>query len=775
MPTDKVTSLATGLKIEEETGRSHRATYRVLGKLALLFLATGIAACSGSSGGGTPRPKTLTALTVTPASASIAVGATLQLHAIGTFSDNSTQDLTASVTWTSTDVSIAQVGDASANKGTVTGVKVGAATISASSGAIHGSAMVTIVPPGRELTAISIDPVNPSIADGTSIKLYATGIFSDNTTQNVTTLVVWASGNTAIATVGNSSGNKGLATAKDVGKTTIFATLGGVQGSTRLTVTAATLTSITIDPSSASIAKGTKIQLKAIGDFSDGTTQDLTLSASWASDDTGIATVNNANGTKGDVTGVDLGTVTISATQDGITGVSAITVTAATLTSITISPVEPSIAKGTKVQLTATGTFSDGTTQDLSQTATWSSLQESIASVGNIDGTKGLVTGLEVGTAHIRAEQAGIHGSTTVTVTAAQLIAITIDPPDSTIAKGTSIQLTATGDFTDGTTEDITTQASWITADESVAHVGNGPGTKGLVTGIAVGGTVIRAVLEGIEGIASVTVSAATLTSITVAPVNPTIAKGTTVQLSATGHFSDSSTENLTNEASWTSDNESIAQVSEQGLVTGLGVGGAGITASFNGVDGSTTVTVTSATLSSITIAPVNPSIAKGTAVQLIATGHFSDATTEDLTIEVSWTSADNSVAQVSDATATKGLVTGVAVGSASITATLSGVQGSTTVTVTAATLAFIEILPANPTLSVGDTLQFTAVGHFSDGTTQDLTALCDWQSSNPTVAHVISSSSHTNGRLLARKVGTTTITATFDGLQGSTLVAVTP
>ena len=123
---------------------------------------------------------------------------------------------------------------------------------------------------------------------------------------------------------------------------------------------------------------------------------------------------------------------------------------------------------------------------------------------------------------------------------------------------------------------------------------------------------------------------------------------------------------------------------------------------------------------------------------------------------------------------ATQGLVTGIAVGSTSAIATLAGVQGSTTVTVTSAVLSFITISPSDPTLSVGDTVQLTAIGHFSDGTTQDLTGECDWQSSDTSVAHVISSSSHTNGRLLARKVGTTTITATFDGLQGSTLVTVT-
>jgi hypothetical protein len=141
----------------------------------------------------------------------------------------------------------------------------------------------------------------------------------------------------------------------------------------------------------------------------------------------------------------------------------------------------------------------------------------------------------------------------------------------------------------------------------------------------------------------------------------------------------------------------------------------------------------------------------------------------------VSWTSGDNAIAQVSDAAGTKGLATGLGVGSTAITATLSGIQGSTTVIVTAATLTSLIVTPANPSLEKG-MLQMTATAVFSDGTTQNVTSQVDWISSNETVAHIISSSSPvTNGRLMPKKPGVTTITATLGGVQGSTLVTVTP
>jgi len=159
------------------------------------------------------------------------------------------------------------------------------------------------------------------------------------------------------------------------------------------------------------------------------------------------------------------------------------------------------------------------------------------------------------------------------------------------------------------------------------------------------GNTPITATLNGIAGSTTVTVSAATVSSITVTPANPTVGKGTEVQLTATCNLSDGTTQDCTNQVSWISGNNSIATVSSQGLVTGVGAGSTTITWTLNGVSGSTTVTVTSATLTSITVTPVNPTIGKSTTVQLTATGKFSDGSSQNLTTQVSWTSGNESVA----------------------------------------------------------------------------------------------------------------------------------
>jgi uncharacterized protein YjdB len=722
----------------------------------------------------TVSPATVASITITAPVASVAKGTTAQFTATGNFTDGSTQDLTTQVSWTSGDNTIAQVSNASGTQGLVTGINLGTTPIMASLGGIQGSATVTVSP--AILTGISVTVPVATIAKGTTAQLTATGIFSDGTTQDLTTQVGWTSGDNTIAQVSNAAGTQGLVTGINIGTTPIMATLGGIQGSATVTVSPAILTGISVTVPIATIAKGTTAQLTATGIFSDGSTEDLTTQVSWTSGDNTVAQVSNAAGTEGLVTGINLGTTPITATFSGIQGSATVTVSPAILTGISVTVPIATIAKGTTAQLTATGTFSDGTTQDLTTQVGWTSGDNTVAQVSNASGTQGLVTGINLGTTPITATLNGIQGSAMVTVSAAILQAITVGPPDPSISSGTTVQLNATGTFSDGSTQDFTSQVSWTSGNTAIAQVSNASGTQGLVTGLSVGNTPITATLNGIWGSTTVTVTQATLVSIAVTPSNPSIASGTTVQLIATGTFTDGTTQDLTQSVSWTSAPLSVASVSPTGLVTGTAVGSATITATQGGISGSTIVTVTAAVLTSIAVTPANPSLAKGTTVQLTATCTFSDGTTPNCTSQVSWTSGNTAIAQVSNASGTQGVVTGLGVGTTAITATLSAISGSTTVTVTPATLVSIIVTPANPTVPAKTTLQMKATAVFSDGTTQDVTAQADWTSSDDNVAHIISSSSQTNGRLDARKAGTTTITATIPTLgniQGSTVVTV--
>src|SRR5205823_6619706 len=118
----------------------------------------------------------------------------------------------------------------------------------------------------------------------------ATGTYSDSTTQNLTSQVTWSSGTPATATI--TAG--GLATAVAPGTSVIGATLGPLIGSTTLTVTAPTLTSIAVTPANPSIVKGATQQFTATGSYSDSTTQNLTSQVTWSSGTPATATITPA-------------------------------------------------------------------------------------------------------------------------------------------------------------------------------------------------------------------------------------------------------------------------------------------------------------------------------------------------------------------------------------------------------------------------------------------------------------------------------------------------
>jgi 6-phosphogluconolactonase (cycloisomerase 2 family) len=173
------------------------------------------------------------------------------------------------------------------------------------------------------------------------------------------------------------------------------------------------------------------------------------------------------------------------------------------------------------------------------------------------------------------------------------------------------------------------------------------------------------------------------------------------------------------------------------------------------------------ATLQSVVVTPTSPSIVKGATQQFTATGHFSNGTLKDLTGTVTWTSSSTAVVTINNT----GLATGVAVGGPiTITAASGAVNGTTTLTVTPPTLQSITVTPANPSVGQGGTLQFTATGHFSDGSTQNITATVTWSSANTAIATVSATGLATG----VSPGGPVNITATSGAISGFTGLTVT-
>jgi len=212
-----------------------RGSRAALSRLIAFFpLSILLASCGGGGGDGSPSagpppPHRLVSIAITPATPSVAKGATQQLKATGTFSDTSTGDLTNSVSWSSGTPAIATV---NASSGLVQTVTVGSTVITATSDTI--SASITLNVTAATLEAIAVTP-NPAFSGvGLTSQLAATGTYTDGSTADVTNLAIWTSGTTSIATIGAGTG---LATGVSLGSTTISAAIGSLSASAPLSIT----------------------------------------------------------------------------------------------------------------------------------------------------------------------------------------------------------------------------------------------------------------------------------------------------------------------------------------------------------------------------------------------------------------------------------------------------------------------------------------------------------------------------------------------------------
>jgi murein DD-endopeptidase MepM/ murein hydrolase activator NlpD len=427
-----------------------------------------------------------------------------------------------------------------------------------------------------------------------------------------------------------------------------------------------------------------------------------------------------------------------------------------TLTSIAVTSASASIAKGRTEPFTATGTYSDGSTQSLTSQATWSSSNPSVATIS----TAGLASAVGLGSTTIEASVNGVNGSTGVAVTAATLQSIAVTPANPSIAAGVPEQFTAAGTYSDGSTQNLTSQATWSSSSPAIATIN----TEGLASAIAHGITTIQASLTGVT--ASTTLTVATLVSIAVTPLNPSVAAGNTIQFMAMGKFSNGSSQNVTGSVTWASSSTTAATISTTGLATGVKGGqSTTISATLGSISASTSLSVTPAALVSIAVTPTTPSVAEGNTIQFTATGTFSDGSTQNMTDSVTWASS-NAAATVNSAGLAKGVTAGQ---SATISATEGSISGSTSLSVTLAVLVSIAVTPVGPSIGPGNTQQFTGTGKFSNGSTQDLTDSVTWASSN-TSAATISATGLATGVTAGQS---TTVSATKDTISGSTTLTV--
>ncbi|NML63567.1 DUF3494 domain-containing protein [Massilia sp. RP-1-19] len=258
---------------------------------------------------------------------------------------------------------------------------------------------------------------------------------------------------------------------------------------------------------------------------------------------------------------------------------------AASLVNIAVTPATATIALGTTQQFVATAVYSDGSAQDVSTKAAWSSATPAVATVTAASGN---ATAVSQGSTVISASFNGKTGAATLTVAPASLMSLAITPPAVTLFAGETRQLTATASYSDGTTVDVTTRSQFSSAN--TAAVGSTVG--GLVTGVAAGSSIISAAFGGKIATSTADTAAATLSGISISPASATISVGAKQNYTVTARYSDNSTAIVTASATWTSSVTGIATVLNTGVATGVAVGTTTITATFNGQSANAALTV---------------------------------------------------------------------------------------------------------------------------------------------------------------------------------------
>ncbi|NAX47985.1 hypothetical protein CAG70_13430 [Photobacterium halotolerans] len=649
------------------------------------FLMTLTLAGCGGEGSGLPSQKdndtsavdkggkTVRNLEIIPSANTAEAGSSLTFKVNAIYANKDKKDVTQNAQCTSSDESVATVSD----QGVIQAVAAGEATISCSYAGVSGGGVVITVTGGHTVSQLQITPGQVSAAAGTQVQFTALAYYHDGSREDVTSQTIWNTTDASTVEVGTG----GMVFAKASGSATVTGQFEGVSSNQAvMTVTTATLDSIHLSPATASLVAGTQQQFTAIGQFSDGSTQDLTSQVTWNSDNTTAATVS----TTGLVDAESAGTANITASfgtlpSDPVN----LTVTAAAVDSVQVTPGTLSLAKDTSHAYTAIAHFNNSTSQDVSAQATWSSSDTAVATVS---GT-GVVSTLATGSAVITASFGGtVSNNANLTVTAATVLSVTITPESASIANGTTQQFTATAKFSDGSTLDVTDLVSWKSDDTSVATIS----ATGLAHGLNEGNTVVTAHYQDVTSAdIPLSVTPAEISAITVSPGAASIANGTTQQFTATASFTSGPDQDVTHLVSWVSSDTSVASINTSGLAQSLAMGTTEMTASYQGQTSPAVILeVTAATVTSLTVTPPTATIANGLTQQFTATATFTDTSTQDVTELVSWQSSDTSVATIT----ADGLAQGVSVGSATITANYEGSSATAALTVGPAELLRVRI-----------------------------------------------------------------------------------
>jgi uncharacterized protein YjdB len=644
------------------------------------------------------------------------------------------------VTWTSSTPTVATVN----TDGVVTGVSNGTASITATVEGISGVSAITVVDP---VATVLVTPASATLSVGMTQQVTASardargGVLTGRP-------VLWSSSNPAVASIGAS----GVVTAVAPGSAVLTATVEGVDATATVTVLRP-VASVAVTSLQSSLFIGRTLQMSASARDVHGAL--LTgRTVTWSSSDPAIATISAT----GLVTALAVGTVTVTANIEGVEANAVLTMVALppALTAIRASVDTVVLFQGQLRGVTATVTQPAGAP---TPTVTFGTAMPSVATVSN----DGVITAVGPGTTKITATAAVAGNTSFAAATASTTVEVIVRPlpvASVQIIPGT-VNLVVGGAQQLGTTvrdslgNVLTGRTTrWASSNTAVATVS----ATGLVTAVAEGSATLTVMVEGATATALLSVGPLppAITSLTVSPTAVSLVAGQTRTLTpVVGRPSGAPTATV----SYGTADPSIATVSTSGVVTALSLGTAIITVTATAPGNTTFAAATVTELVTVTVAPAVASVQITPGAATIMPGSIQQLTTtvrdssgaELLGRSVTWSSSHSAVATVS----ATGLVTAVAVGTATITASSGGVLGTMTVTVLALppSVTAVSVTPTVLSLPVGRTSALSPVVTQPSGAPA---ASLTYGTTTPAVATVSAA-----GLVIAVGPGTATITVT--------------
>ncbi|MES2524450.1 MAG: Ig-like domain-containing protein [Gemmatimonadota bacterium] len=695
-----------------------------------------LAACGGGDSTGPGGDDRVASVELSQRALTVGVGSTVTLTAV--IRDAAGRAIAnRGLVWTSSDTAVARV----SNVGVVSTVRTGSVQIAATVEGKSAVSNLTIAP--KTVASVQVDLTNVGLIVGESRKLNARPL-DDTGAPLDGRPVSWTSSDARIASVDTSGRVTGLAP----GVATLTATSESRSVAVGVSVSLVPVARIDLSPAADTIVVGQSTQFTAVPrDAGGGALADR--QSSWSTSAVGVATVSSS----GLAIGVAPGTSTITVANSGRTADAQLVVLPRPVGAVIVSPGQVALRVGEQVRLTVQVTDDNGNLL-VGRAVQYRSDNTGIASVA-ADGT---VRGVSAGSTEIEVTSEGRSSRVSVAITPVPVASITLSVATLDLVVGGTSRITA--QLKDATGAVLGERAvTWTSGAPSVAEVDS----DGNVRAVGPGSAIIIAASEGRTATVSVSVRGVPVGSVFVTPTTATMFTGDDLDLSA--QVRDEAGVVLTGRnVLWTSNDERVALVSSSGRVRAIAAGTARITASADGVNGSSTITVTAEPVLSIVVTPSPVTLTLPSAtVQLSATTRGRD----DITLTgrtVTFSSSDATVASVSST----GLVTALRAGTTTITVASEGKTTTVPVTVNAAPIASITVSLAASSVVAGTPTTATAVLRDASGTA--LTGrVVTWSSSNTAVATV-----SPTGAVTTLSAGSATITATSEGQSASANLTVT-